>query len=223
INPDELSMQCILIALNWFLQIGSRMEFLDGSPLCQPIVDHIDSLGGQVRLNSRIQKIELNQDEIVINFLLTDGNIIKGDAYVFATPVKLPLPEDWKPIPYFKKLDKLVGVLVLNVHIWFDRKLKNTYDLLFGRSSLIYCKIFNYFYTKKLPFSNNFGLTKFVNPKEHETCSKLWSVVTITRLRESKMNAGRRILMEFEKNGRFMCHGYVPVVYFVLTTNQYFC
>nr|GFB75085.1 phytoene desaturase [Tanacetum cinerariifolium] len=30
---------------------------------------------------------------------------------------ELLLPEDWKPIPYFKKLDKLVGVPVINVHI----------------------------------------------------------------------------------------------------------
>ncbi|GKD22801.1 phytoene desaturase [Tanacetum coccineum] len=146
INPDELSMQCILIALNRFLQEkhGSKMAFLDGSPperLCKPIVEHIESLGGQVRLNSRIQKIELNQDGTVRNFLLNDGNIIKADAYVFAAPVdvlKLLLPEDWKPIPYFKKLDKLVGVPVINVHIWFDRKLRNTYDhLLFSRSPLL--------------------------------------------------------------------------------------
>ncbi|KAJ9568463.1 LOW QUALITY PROTEIN: hypothetical protein OSB04_004429 [Centaurea solstitialis] len=146
INPDELSMQCILIALNRFLQEkhGSKMAFLDGSPperLCMPIVEHIESLGGQVRLNSRIQKIELNKDGTVKNFLLNDGNIIEGDAYVFATPVdilKLLLPEDWKSIAYFKKLEKLVGVPVINVHIWFDRKLKNTYDhLLFSRSKLL--------------------------------------------------------------------------------------
>ncbi|KAA8541561.1 hypothetical protein F0562_022713 [Nyssa sinensis] len=95
INPDELSMQCILIALNRFLQEkhGSKMAFLD------------------------------------------------GDAYVIATPfdiLKLLLPEDWKEIPYFRKLEKLVGVPVINVHIWFDRKLKNTYDhLLFSRSPLL--------------------------------------------------------------------------------------
>ncbi|XP_024971751.1 15-cis-phytoene desaturase, chloroplastic/chromoplastic isoform X2 [Cynara cardunculus var. scolymus] len=145
INPDELSMQCILIALNRFLQEkhGSKMAFLDGSPperLCMPVVEHIESLGGVVRLNSRIQKIELNKDGTVRNFLLNDGNIIQGDAYVFATPdiLKLLLPEDWKPIPYFKKLEKLVGVPVINVHIWFDRKLRNTYDhLLFSRSNLL--------------------------------------------------------------------------------------
>ncbi|KAF7125051.1 hypothetical protein RHSIM_Rhsim12G0213700 [Rhododendron simsii] len=146
INPDELSMQCILIALNRFLQEkhGSKMAFLDGNPperLCLPIVDHIQSLGGEVRLNSRIQKIELNKDGTVKNFLLKNGNVIEGDVYVFATPVdilKLLLPEDWKEVPYFRKLEKLVGVPVINVHIWFDRKLRNTYDhLLFSRSHLL--------------------------------------------------------------------------------------
>ena len=35
INPDELSMVCVLIALNRFLQErhGSKMAFLDGAPL----------------------------------------------------------------------------------------------------------------------------------------------------------------------------------------------
>ncbi|CAD6202374.1 unnamed protein product [Miscanthus lutarioriparius] len=61
INPDELSMQCILIALNRFLQEkhGSKMAFVDGNlpeRLCMPIVDHIRSRGGEVRLNSRIKK-----------------------------------------------------------------------------------------------------------------------------------------------------------------------
>jgi len=146
INPDELSMQCILIALNRFLQEthGSKMAFLDGNPperLCMPIVKHIQSLGGEVRLSSRIQKIELNPDGTVKHFALTDGTQITGDAYVCAAPVdifKLLVPQEWKEISYFKKLDKLVGVPVINVHIWFDRKLKNTYDhLLFSRSSLL--------------------------------------------------------------------------------------
>lgn len=68
------------------------MAFLDGSPperLCKPIVDHIQSLGGQVRLNSRIQKIDLNQDGTVKRFILSNGDVIKGDAYVIAAPGKL--------------------------------------------------------------------------------------------------------------------------------------
>lgn len=65
------------------------MAFLDGNPperLCMPVVDHIRSLGGEVQLNSRIKKIELNNDGTVKNFLLTNGSTVEGDAYVFAAP-----------------------------------------------------------------------------------------------------------------------------------------
>lgn len=68
------------------------MAFLDGSPperLCMPIADHIQSLGGEVRLNSRVQKIELNNDGTVKSLLLTNGNVIEADAYVIAAPGEL--------------------------------------------------------------------------------------------------------------------------------------
>ena len=73
------------------------MPFLDGSPperLCKPIVEHIESLGVQVRLrlNSRIQKIKLKKDGHVRNFLMNDGNIIKGDAYVFTISLFQVIP-----------------------------------------------------------------------------------------------------------------------------------
>ena len=64
------------------------MAFLDGNPperLCMPIVEHIQSLGGEVHLNSRIKNIELNDDNTVKSFLLTNGKVIEGDAYVSAT------------------------------------------------------------------------------------------------------------------------------------------
>ncbi|KAH7431788.1 hypothetical protein KP509_08G066500 [Ceratopteris richardii] len=146
IDPDELSMQVVLIALNRFLQEkhGSKMAFLDGNPperLCQPIVDYFTGKGGQIQMNARLQKIELNHDGTVKHFMLTNGKTIKGDLYVSAMPVdilKLLLPEEWRSIPYFERLKKLEGVPVINVHIWFDRKLKNTYDhLLFSRSPLL--------------------------------------------------------------------------------------
>jgi len=70
------------------------MAFLDGNPperLCMPIVDHIQSRGGEVKLNSRIKKIELNDDGTVKSFLLNTGDVIEGDVYVFATPGILDL------------------------------------------------------------------------------------------------------------------------------------
>jgi len=78
-----------LLCVNAQEKHGSKMAFLDGSPperLCMPIVDHIRSRGGEVRLNSRIKKIELNPDGTVKHFALSDGTQITGDAYVCATP-----------------------------------------------------------------------------------------------------------------------------------------
>lgn len=106
------------------------MSFLDENPperLRKPIVDHVQTLGGQLQLNSRLQKIELNNYGTVKHFLLANGDIVEGDVYVSAMPVdilKLVLSQKWKEVSYFKKLEKLVGVLVINIHIWFDRKLK---------------------------------------------------------------------------------------------------
>lgn len=59
INPENLSMQCVLIALNRFLQEshGSKMAFLDGSPperLCTPIVEYFTQRGGQLKYNQRL-------------------------------------------------------------------------------------------------------------------------------------------------------------------------
>ena len=71
IDPDTLSMQCVLIALNRFLQEtdGSKIAFLDGSPterLCEPLKEYIESKGGVVRttphLTSAIQQIKVQRN-----------------------------------------------------------------------------------------------------------------------------------------------------------------
>ncbi|CAM9644235.1 unnamed protein product, partial [Phaeothamnion confervicola] len=40
-------------------------------------------------------------------------------------------------MPYFQKLDGLQGVPVINIHMWFDRKLTTVDHLLFSRSPLL--------------------------------------------------------------------------------------
>jgi 15-cis-phytoene desaturase len=52
-------------------------------------------------------------------------------------PFKLLLPEPWKQMDVFKKLDGLRGVPVINLHMWFDRKLTDIDHLLFSRSPLL--------------------------------------------------------------------------------------
>ena len=150
IDPDEISSTVVLTALNRFLQEknGSKMAFLDGNPperLCQPMVEHIESKGGEVHLESPLREIELNADGSVAGFRIggvagKEAYTLTADAYVSAMPVdpfKLLLPEPWKQMPFFSKLDGLRGVPVINIHLWFDRKLTEIDHLLFSRSPLL--------------------------------------------------------------------------------------
>ena len=150
INPNEISATILLTALNRFLQEknGSKMAFLDGSPterLCEPIVDYITEKGGEVRLNAPLKEILLNDDGTVKGFLIrgldgAEDEVFTADLYVSAMPVdplKVILPKPWKEEAFFQKLDGLEGVPVINLHLWFDRKLTDIDHLLFSRSPLL--------------------------------------------------------------------------------------
>jgi 15-cis-phytoene desaturase len=150
INPEDVSATVPLTALNRFLQerYGSKIAFLDGSPterLCQPMVDYITARGGEVHLKKPLKQILLNSDHTVQGFLIRglDGasdEVITADAYVSAMPVdvmKVLTPEPWKQIELFQKLEGLEGVPVINLHLWFDRKLTDVDQLLFSRSPLL--------------------------------------------------------------------------------------
>ena len=150
INPEEISSTVILTALNRFLQEGdgSKMAFLDGNPperLCEPMVEYIRARGGEVHLDSPLREIELHEDGSVKAFRIggikgQEPRALEADAYVSAMPVdpfKLLVPEAWKQLPYFQKLEGLNGVPVINIHLWFDRKLTEIDHLLFSRSELL--------------------------------------------------------------------------------------
>ncbi len=150
IDPDQVSATIILTALNKFLQerYGSKIAFLDGSPterLCQPIVEAIEANGGEVHLLKPLKQILLNPDGSVRGLLIRglDGapdEIITADAYVSAMSVdvmKTLTPPEWREIDCFQKLDGLEGVPVINLHLWFDRKLTQIDQLLFSRSELL--------------------------------------------------------------------------------------
>ncbi|MBD2576348.1 15-cis-phytoene desaturase [Oscillatoria sp. FACHB-1406] len=150
INPDEISATILLTALNRFLQEknGSKMAFLDGSPterLCEPLVEYITDRGGEVHLNAPLKEILLNEDGSVRAFAMRGLNgaedyLLEADAYVSAVSVdalKFLLPDAWQPLPYFQQLNGLEGVPVVNLHLWFDRKLTDIDHLLFSRSPLL--------------------------------------------------------------------------------------
>ena len=43
----------------------------------------------------------------------------------------------WSTMPYFRQMDELEGIPVINIHMWFDRKLQNVDHLCFSRSPLL--------------------------------------------------------------------------------------
>jgi 15-cis-phytoene desaturase len=150
INPEDVSATIILTALNKFLQerYGSKIAFLDGSPterLCQPMVDYITERGGEVHLKKPLKQILLNDDGRVQGFLIrglegASDEVITADAYVSAMSVdvmKALMPQSWKEMTFFQKLEGLEGVPVINLHLWFDRKLTDIDHLLFSRSDLL--------------------------------------------------------------------------------------
>jgi len=145
IDPDKLSMTVVLTAMNRFLNEddGLQMAFLDGNQperLCAPMRGHIEARGGEVRTSAPVKEILTNEDGTVSGLELRDGSIVEADVYVSAMPVdivKRMTPMRWQKMPYFRQFDELEGIPVINLHMWFDRKLKNVDHLCFSRSPLL--------------------------------------------------------------------------------------
>jgi len=71
---------------------------------------------------------------------MRSGEIVVADEYVSAMPVDIMkrfVPARWSTMPYFQQMQELEGIPVINIHMWFDRKLKNVDHLCFSRSPLL--------------------------------------------------------------------------------------
>lgn len=145
IDPDKLSMVVVLTAMNRFLNEtdGLQMAFLDGNQpdrLCAPMVDVIEKQGGKVYTSAPVSEIVTNEDGTVKHLKLRSGEEVVADEYVSAMPVdifKRFIPEAWSQMPFFRQADELEGIPVINLHLWFDRKLKQVDHLCFSRSPLL--------------------------------------------------------------------------------------
>jgi 15-cis-phytoene desaturase len=71
---------------------------------------------------------------------MRSGETVVADEYVSAMPVDIMkrfVPKAWSKMPYFEQIKELEGIPVINLHMWFDRKLKNVDHLCFSRSPLL--------------------------------------------------------------------------------------
>lgn len=145
IDPDKLSMTVVLTAMNRFLNEsnGLQMAFLDGNQpdrLCKPMADYAEARGGKVNLSTPLKEIVTNDDGSINHLLMRSGEKVEADEYVSAMPVdivKRMLPKKWANMPYFRQLDELEGIPVINLHMWFDQKLEGVDHLCFSRSPLL--------------------------------------------------------------------------------------
>ncbi len=145
IDPDKLSMTVVLTAMNRFLNEsnGLQMAFLDGNQsdrLCEPMKNHIEKNGGKVIVNAPVKEIVTNEDGSISHLLMRSGEKIEAEEYISAMPVdivKRMTPKKWQNMPYFRQFDELEGIPVINLHMWFDRKLKAVDHLCFSRSPLL--------------------------------------------------------------------------------------
>lgn len=91
-------------------------------------------------MKAPIKEIVTNDDGSVRHLLLRSGEKVVADEYVSAMPVdivKRMIPKKWQNMPYFRQVDELEGIPVINLHMWFDRKLKAVDHLCFSRSPLL--------------------------------------------------------------------------------------
>jgi len=104
------------------------------------MVEHIEKRGGEVRLNCPLDRFVLNEDGTVKSLRLRSGEELVADEYISAVPCdifKRLVPKDWANMPFFRQVDELEGIPVINIHLWFDRKLLNVDHLCFSRSPFL--------------------------------------------------------------------------------------
>lgn len=142
--PEELSAKIVLDVSGTFLRTptASKMGFLNGSPaekLTKPLADYITKKGGQIFLNSPVERLEFESNHIKAAILKT-GEKIEADYYLLALPIhKLQqiLPKELRKDKFFDNLYEFEGVPVITVQLWFDRQVTEVDNILFSPDGII--------------------------------------------------------------------------------------
>lgn len=135
----EMSARPMTTVFHHFARSGtaSRVGFLDGAPgdrLHQPFVDYITRRGGRVETDCKVIGVELGPDGQVSGLRMDDGSLRTADAYVLAAPIhstRQLLPAALRRYPQFDGLWRLKSTPVMNVQLWFDRRVSSVDNLFF--------------------------------------------------------------------------------------------
>ena len=105
-------------------------------------MEKIESHGGTVKTGVFVKKINTDSAGEVTSLAMSDGTTATADYYVSAVPVdvfKKLLPPAWTSMPFFRQVKALQGVPVINLQLWFDRRIPSCAQgaLCFSRSPLL--------------------------------------------------------------------------------------
>lgn len=142
LGAEEISARPMTTVFHYFAREGkaSMLGFLNTSPaegIFKPIRRYLESKGAIIRNSAKVQEILLDEQEKVAGLKLTDGSILTADAYVIAAPLhstRQMLPDSLRHHEFFDNMWKLKSVPVMNVQIWYDRKISPNIDNLFFTS-----------------------------------------------------------------------------------------
>lgn len=145
IPPEEISARIILDVTEVFYRIpdASRMGFLKGSPqeyLVGPLQEYCQAKGVEFLPSTAADAVLVDGDEVK-GVKLQNGEILTADYYLGALPVhnlRKVLPESLKKNDvFFRNIDRLDGVPVISVQIWYDRQITPIDNVLFSPDGVI--------------------------------------------------------------------------------------
>jgi len=144
IEPNIISARPMITIFKYFGTNYTATKFAffrknPGDSMIEPMRQYIQSKGGRIFVDAKLNRFELNSDESIKGALLQDGHKIEADAYISALPVhniKTIIPREWLAHKYFRNLHEFVGSPVANCQLWFDRKITDTDNLMFSQGTI---------------------------------------------------------------------------------------
>ena len=144
IEPNVISARPMITIFKYFGTDYAATKFAffrknPGDSMIEPMRQYIQSKGGRIFVDAKLNRFELNSDESIQHAVLHDGHNIEADAYISALPVhniKKIVPVQWLAHKYFRKLHEFVGSPVANCQLWFDRKITDTDNLMFSQGTI---------------------------------------------------------------------------------------
>ncbi len=143
--PEEISAKIILDVTEAFYRIpgASCMGFLKGAPqqyLVGPLQEYSRARGARFFPGAAAEMLLYEGGEVT-GVRLANGDVLSADYYLCALPVhnlNRVLPVSLKQEQtFFGNLDKLKGVPVISVQIWYDRQITPEDNVLFSPDGVI--------------------------------------------------------------------------------------